>query len=257
MNSIYIRPESIESAISSIRDLSGTKKILMGGHYHSESNSDDFVFVDLQALGIDRILTYESQIEYGSMARLQQILEHPNTPESLRDALRIESGQNVRNSLSLAGLIDNADGRSPSLTALLALDPQLEFQPSQQYFPLELYLSNKKDQNFGLFFTKVVIKTPVALAFKSVARTPMDRPILCASVASWQEERIRVSLGGFGEKPCCIYDQYTSNPTASKILENYSPMGDQWASAEYREEMAVVLIKRCLIEIFNHTQEEK
>ena len=86
----------------------------------------------------------------------------------------------------------------------------------------------------------------VQLAYEYIARTPADLPIICAAVARWPSGRTRVILGGTGEAPVLAMDGPESGGEEISVADAYSHAGDEWASAEYRQEMAQVLVKRCL-----------
>jgi len=84
-----------------------------------------------------------------------------------------------------------------------------------------------------------------------VARSPADLPIVCAAVAKWPSGRTRVILGGYGESPLLAMDG--PNPQGADIAarDAYREAGDQWASAEYRSDVAAKLTRRCIDEFEN------
>ena len=84
------------------------------------------------------------------------------------------------------------------------------------------------------------------LAYEYVARTPADLPIVCAAVAVWSSGRTRVVMGGFGEVPVLAMDGPDREGAEIAAGVAYSHADDQWASSSYRQEVAKVLVKRCL-----------
>jgi CO/xanthine dehydrogenase FAD-binding subunit len=86
----------------------------------------------------------------------------------------------------------------------------------------------------------------VRLAFETVARTPSDKPIVCAAVAQWPSGRTRLALGGWGKAPALALDGNGPDDLEAAARNAFSEAGDEWASKEYRNEIASVLAKRCL-----------
>src|SRR5690606_22039911 len=89
----------------------------------------------------------------------------------------------------------------------------------------------------------------VHLAYEYVARTPADRPVVCASVARWPSGRTRVALGGYGAAPVLVLDGPEPGGAEAAAADAYSDAEDEWASAAYRSEIASVLVRRCLEEL--------
>jgi hypothetical protein len=87
----------------------------------------------------------------------------------------------------------------------------------------------------------------VRLAFETVARTPADRPIVCAALAQWPSGRTRLALGGYGQAPLLAMDGNEPGGVETAVRNAFAEAGDEWASAEYRSEMAAVLAKRCSV----------
>ncbi len=255
MNTSYIRPKSIADAIAILSDQSVSTRILMGGMYPLDRVYDEISLIDLQALGLDQIKPDMDKIEMGSMTTLQQVYSHETIPAKLKETIKIEAGQNVRNSLCLAGLIENGDGRSPVLTTLVAMDVYLTFEPGEKKVALADYRKRDRNNAFGLFITKVVFDRNIILAFESVARTPLDRPIICVSVAAWPDGRMRAVLGGYKSEPILAFEGYDLAAIIPEVRKAFAHADDEWATAEYRQEMAEVLALRC-IEHLNMQREE-
>ena len=87
------------------------------------------------------------------------------------------------------------------------------------------------------------------LAYEYVARTPADLPIVCAAVAVWPSGRTRVVLGGYGEEPVLAMDGPDGGGAEIAAKDAYSHSEDQWATTEYRQEMAKVLVNRGLVNL--------
>ena len=94
--------------------------------------------------------------------------------------------------------------------------------------------------------TKIEIPLNVKLSFEAVARTPADKPIVCAALVQWPSGRTRLALGGYGTSPALALDGNAPNDLEAAARNAFAEAGDDWASKEYRSEIAAVLAKRCL-----------
>jgi len=98
----------------------------------------------------------------------------------------------------------------------------------------------------GRLITKIAIPLNVRLAFETVARTPTDKPIVCTALAQWPSGRTRLTLGGWGKAPALAMDGSRPDDLVAAARNAFSEAGDEWATKEYRIEIAAVLAKRCL-----------
>jgi CO/xanthine dehydrogenase FAD-binding subunit len=94
--------------------------------------------------------------------------------------------------------------------------------------------------------THVSIPLNVNLAYEYVARTPFDLPIVCVALAQWPSGRTRLVIGGHGSTPKLVLDGLDAGNVELAARDAYSQAGDEWASAEYRQEVAAILARRCL-----------
>ncbi len=108
------------------------------------------------------------------------------------------------------------------------------------------YLPLREEYLGGRLITGLRIPLNISLRFEMVARSPMDRPIVCAAVASWPSGRTRVTLGGFGKAPSRAMDGPEPAGAAVAAREAYRFAEDAWASAAYRSEIAGKLVERNL-----------
>jgi CO/xanthine dehydrogenase FAD-binding subunit len=93
--------------------------------------------------------------------------------------------------------------------------------------------------------TQIEIPFNAKLAFESVARTPADKPIVCAALAQWPSGRTRLALGGYGKVPLLAMDGTESEGIEAAARNAFHEATDEWASAEYRMDVAATLAKRC------------
>lgn len=242
----YYRPKNLAEALALVADPK-TKTVFMGGGSTIDRyNTEPFAVLDLQDLGLNTLQSKGNTLEIGATATLQALYEQSQIQTGLKNAIYREASINLRQVATVAGTLVASDGRSPFTTAMLAIDPSITLIPGEERINLgDLLALRDKNLNSKLI-TKIAMPLNVQLAYQYVARTPADLPIVCAAVARWPSGRTRVVLGGTGETPILALDGPESGGEQISAADAYSHVGDQWASAEYRQEMAQVLVKRCL-----------
>lgn len=239
----YHRPQSLEEALRLLRHPQAVP--LAGGTVLTlVQREEELIAVDLQALGLNGISPRGNAVKLGAMVTLQQLLEWEGSTEDLRQAIRLEAPLNLRNMATLGGTVVTADGRSPLLTALLALDMRLTLyrDEAEESLPLGDFLPFRPR---GLI-TKLTLPANVRFAFEYVARTPADVPILCVALTRWPSGRTRLVLGGWGRQPSLAMDGPEATGLEIAARNAAYEAADERASAEYRREVAAVLARRAL-----------
>ena len=244
----YFRPKTLDEALKLLAQ--PNTRPLGGGTWLNQPHDEKFAVVDLQALGLNQIHKAGNNLEIDACVTLQELLESTLCPAALTQAIRLESALNIRNAATVAGALVTTDGRSTFATAMLALDARLTVdggpmteagQSSTSYGFVEYIILRPQ----GLI-TKITIPLNIKLAFESVARSPMDQPIVCAAVAQWAAGRTRLVLGGYGKSPLLAMDGTEPGGIDAAAKNAFHEAGDEWASAEYRMDVAAKLAKRCL-----------
>lgn len=246
MITAYHRPKSLDEALTLLTQPNTLP--LGGGTLLSHGTSDPVQAVDLQLLGLDSLTKNGNNLELGATLTLQILLESEHCPPALKSALKLEAPLNIRNSATVAGTLVACDGRSTFASVLLAMDAKIE----------QAILNNSKIDyrvsNIGDFLplrpteliTKFILPINIKLAFETVARTPADKPIVCAAVAQWNSGRTRLALGGYGKSPMLAMDGTESDGIESSARNAFHEATDEYASAEYRMDIASTLAKRCV-----------
>lgn len=245
----YHRPTSIEEALQLLAREEPRTVPLAGGSVLNQPASEKVAAVDLQDLGLNRLEKRGSTVELGATLTLQQLLDAPASVDGLAQVIRHEATYNLRQVASVAGTLVAADGRSPFATALLALDAGLTLLPGPESVTLGDLLPLRRERLRGRLITQVTLPLNARFAYHYAARSPADRPLVCAAAAVWPSGRTRVALGGFGSAPVLALDGTGPDGAAAAAENAYSQAGDEWASAEYRQEIAGVLVRRCLQEL--------
>lgn len=246
---------------------------LGGGTVLNAPHAGDFAVADLQALPLKSIELRGSTLEIGATSTLQSLLDFPDLPPALAKALHHEANYNLRQVGTVAGTLIASDGRSPFAAAMLALDAQLTLLPgdeprdlgdvlhsritiqqiskpaiSNTQYPIPNYPITQLPIPFlpHRLLTHLTLFTKTSLAYEYVARTPADRPIVTVAVAKWPSGRLRVVVGGWGHTPRLALDAPEPGGVEFAVRSVTAEAGDQWASAEYRQDVAVTLAHRAL-----------
>lgn len=241
MITTYHRPQTIEQALTLLNQPNTVP--LGGGTLLSHPTTDSVQVVDLQSLGMDFLTPKGNDLEIGATCTLQALFESANCPAALKTAIKLEAPLNVRNAATVAGTIVSSDGRSPFATSLLALDAKITVAGSQSVtVGISEYLLTRPK---GLI-TAITIPLNTKFAFEFVSKTPADKPLICAALNQWNSGRSRLALGGYGKSPLLAMDGTEADGLETAARNAYHEANDEWASAEYRMEVAAVLAKRCL-----------
>jgi CO/xanthine dehydrogenase FAD-binding subunit len=210
----YFRPKDIKETLDLIKSPEIKTLIMGGGTSIDRYAKEPFAVVDLQDLGLNSTL-------------------------------------NLRQVATVAGTLIASGGRSPFSTAMLALDASIALEPGDENIALgDLFLFREEKLETRLV-TRISIPLNAQLAYEYIARTPADVPIVCAAVARWPSGRTRVTLGGTGGAPVLAMDGPDGGGEEISAADAYSRAGDEWASSDYRQEMAQLLVKRCLAKLSN------
>ena len=236
----YYRPKTIQEAIS-IKE-KYPKSLFIGGGTTARNIEDDFVYIDLQDLPKVFKRTKDSLI-IGATVTLEMIFKQFRDFSDLTTAIQIEAGKNLRNQISLGGLVKSADGRSPLLTCLLALETRITLEPGTNENHLHKFLDTR-DENNGLI-TQIELKIPNKFRFESVARSPLDKPVVCCAVAKYSNS-VGICIGGFGKKPLIVNSEFIFDPLTFDNYLKQNIKNDEWGSADYRIDIAKILVNRLL-----------
>ncbi|HKI52543.1 MAG TPA: FAD binding domain-containing protein, partial [Anaerolineales bacterium] len=209
MITAYHRPKSLDEAL---KILTQQDTVPLGGgtllsHEQPfgsvQDRSDSVQAVDLQLLGLDSLTKNGNNLELGATLTLQALLESEHCPEALKSALKLEAPLNIRNIATVAGTLVACDGRSTFACVLQAMDAKIE-QATLDNSKIEYQITNIGDflpLRSTQLITKIILPINIKFAFEFVARTPSDKPIVCAVVAQWNSGRTRLALGGYGKSP--------------------------------------------------------
>ncbi|MBW6467225.1 MAG: FAD binding domain-containing protein, partial [Brevefilum sp.] len=150
----YFRPTSVEEALLLLSEDGKERKPLGGGTSLSRQQAGQFGVVDLQDAGLDQIEMIGQGVAIGAMVRLEGLLANPLVNIEIKRAIRIDTGENIRNMATISGWLVSGDGRSLFSTALLALDATLTWEPDQQKVRIGDWLPLRNHSQPGVLMTE-------------------------------------------------------------------------------------------------------
>jgi len=243
MISTYHRPKTLDEALALLKQPNTAP--LGGGTLLTRATADSVSAVDLQSLGLDSIKASGNDLVIGATSTLQALLEFKAIPNALKTAIKLEAPLNIRNAATVAGSIVASDGRSSFTAMLLAMDAKVSITASKEEtsaIGLSDYLLTRPS---GLI-TSIIIPLNIKTAFEFVSKTPADKPMVGVALAQWNSGRTRLALCGYGKTPFLAMDGTESDGLDTAAKNAYHEANDEWASADYRMDVAATLARRAL-----------
>lgn len=250
----YHRPKTIEQALELLEQ--GVP--LAGGTVLTPVRRTLDAVIDLQDLGLDQFEAADGHWLFGAALPLQRLYEQADQDlPALAQALRLQAAWNMRNQATFIGTVLSANGRSPLLCAALALNPELSLAAQESTITLAQFLQQRDEEPPSLI-TGVDLELPAAMAYQQTGRAPMDRPLVSAAACRFAGvdggDRFRLILGGYGALPQALDVASLTNEdeveaAVQAARDSYRAAGDQWASAEYRSDVAGTLAGRVAREV--------
>ena len=247
----YFRPKSIKEALQILNKPGSI--ILSGGTYITSEQQEIVNVVDIQELKLNYIQKNKNQIIIGSCTILQDLITTKYIPDAMRQAVITDSSLNIRNKATVGGYIVTATGISTLSTVLLSMEATVQFTEGVNDLIYTEFITELLLKDGRTLITAIKIPL-VDTVFKSISSTPTSRSIICASLSTRKSGRTRLALGGFGNNPLLVFDGSMDDDIVSAAKSAYQQAGDEWASSDYRSEMAAILTKRCIVEMRSNLQ---
>nr|HID13411.1 hypothetical protein [Anaerolineae bacterium] len=266
----YHRPTDLQEALRLIRQ-PGTVPLGGGTRLIPSGDASVTAVVDLSRLGLSYIESEMRALCIGATTTLQELVASPDVTDFasgiVREAASLSAARNIRNQATLGGWLASAGPADPLPVVLLALDARLTvWAPEERTVPIGSFLAYRERLLSGdSLITEIALPRAfgaVGYGFERVARTPRDRPIVCAAAfIALHDERCqtaRLALGGVADHALRLQQaeqrlagRTLSEPLIAEVAEigaqTLDPPGDYLGSSEYRREMAAVLARRALL----------
>ena len=260
----YYRPENLDEALTLLAQpdvvaLGGGTKLLS-----NESGLSVYGVVDLQALGLNKIVLENDVLRVGATTKLVDLAEYLQenlatavSSQLLQKAIKQAGPNTYRNAATIGGTIGEGIADSELLAALLVMDATLTIEnKGKAIVPLYDYLAEKRE---GLITSVSINASAGNGSSHRVARTPADYPIV--SITCWQPpgETPRLAATGIAERPFRLskaemalkdgLSETAVDAATQAAKKACTHTGDFRGDSNYRAEMAAVLTKRALLEL--------
>ena len=276
----YHRPKHLEEAVALVaRPDVRTVPIGGGSKLIAAARRDVEAVVDLRDLNLSTIKQDRDMLCVGATATLQSLLDSPESAQAwggeLARALRHTAARSLREQGTIAGTLASAADTNPLAVMLLALGASLTMftrelewlgrrpatarAPERRVVALDEFFPQRETLLRGALIIEAGIPLPrpgEAATFEKVSRTPADLPIVCVAVkarlAGGRLSDVRVALGGVGPIPLRALKTeralagLSDAAALQPLVDDIGPPSDFLGSAEYRREMAAVLVRRAI-----------
>lgn len=260
----YHRPAKVEEALKLIADENEKNAPLAGGTSLALNPRGIDGLVDLSMLGLSYIRVDNGLLKIGATTPIREI-QRSEDVRQVAQGIISESAKNyltalIRNRATLGGILAAGNFWADVVTVLMALNASVKIQnPSERTLSLDEFirLGPRKSLSGGILTEIQVPSTKDALCgYNRLAKVETDISILSASLClhlsgkTVQSGRIVV---GNGSKPIRLVEAEekirgqtlaAAANLASEKARQVSADSDIRASAEYRKEVAAVLVKR-------------
>ncbi len=247
----YHRPHTIEEALSLLGRKEPPTVPLGGGTNLSRYRKQSIAVVDIQALPLHATRIEGQSLKIGAGVKLQALLEDPQTPAVLGDALQAEASYNLRQMATVGGALVSGSGHSPLSAVCLALDAQLSWEPGGNEVSLGDWLATKKtDMPFGTLLTQITLPLNARSAYHAVGRSPADVALVMAAAARWPSGRTRIVIGGrLMKRVVLALDGTDSSGAVEAAINACSHYFTPRYSLEFIEKEITTLVNRCLRDV--------
>jgi putative selenate reductase FAD-binding subunit len=235
----YHRPSRIESALDLLARKSPPTYPLAGGTLLTRLKNEDFAVVDIQDLPLHAIAQQDGDICVGAGVTLQQMADSDALPEPIRRAAQQETSFNLRQVISAGGVVAAGSSDSLLLTVLLSIPARVILAGGKGDISLADLLADRRSLLKGKLITSIQLPVASRLAFEAIRRAPAAKPELMVAVSCCSHDVLRAAVGGVGSLPMLVEAADLKNSVCQAL----------YTQTEYHQEMAGILVERCLKQI--------
>ena len=254
----YVKVKSIAEAYE--LNQKKTALVLGGMVWLKMGNRNISTAIDLSGLGLDTVQETDDEFVIGCMTPLRELEINKRLNEythgAVRESLRHIVGVQFRNCATIGGSIWGRYGFSDVLTMFLAMDTWVELYDAGR-IPLTEFVNRKKDND--ILVNIIVRKQPLFVCYMSQRNSKTDFPVLTCT-ASLIGEEARTVIGARPARAVVVEDKesilknfkHMTNKQRTEAIEKFAEYaaehvttaGNMRASAEYRNLLVKVLIRR-------------
>ena len=270
----YLKPRTLEEALSLLGDHGGSAKILAGGtDLLVEKPGGVECLIDVSSLPLDYIREEGKGLRIGALTTIESIngsdiLTGPF--QVLTEASNLFGHRNVRNLATIGGNLCSSVPSADMATPLMVLDSSVHIASlrGERTVPLEEFFvfvrENALKEDEMLIEVHVPPQPPrTGTAFEKIGRTSVDIALVNVAVRLTLGEDdvcsdVRIALSSVAPTPMRSsrtegllrgkgLDEALINEAAQAVSEEIRPISDVRSSAEYRRDASRVLAKRCIL----------
>ena len=254
-----VQPQTLEEAYNIL--ISRKSNTIVGGSAFLKMGSKKIgTAIELSKLNLDYIKQHEDYIEIGACTTLRDIETNSHIKNAFNEVLSsaVENiiGIQFRNVVTIGASVFSKYGFSDVITALLALDTEVELYKGGR-MSLEEFLetSPKKDILTAIFIKKSARKA----VYKSFRNSCTDFPILNITVSTldnhWKivvgarpaTARIAVNASNLLSKE--VLSETLVEEVTQMVTKELTFGSNTRGSDEYRQAICKVLVKRAIMEV--------
>lgn len=257
MISEILRPRSVQEALKA--GAMPDAAFLGGGTWLNAAPSDaPLTLVSLENLGLEAIDVTGVRCLIGSIARFQQVVDHPGVPRAIRAALALTGSRTLRNMITVGGEVAHHPADSALVPVLLALGAEVSLGGRKKNRTVEEYL----DGADGLILSVTVNEPSRPAAVRALSRTSHStRSLVVAAAADAVAPRVsglRIFASDCVDAPVRLARVEEAlegkrlpprDAIEKAVGESFSPKSDMHASAAYKQYMVRVLVADALLEM--------
>ena len=230
-------PQTLQQAVQIKKETDGTYLAAGTDILVNHRHKDDLIALE-KIPGLSSIEEDRDFVRIGSLVTFDQLEKSSVVKDrlpALWQAAFNTAGPQIRNRATIGGNIGCFSPASDSVTALLALDAQLELFDGKAY---REKLENLHYLDNGAIITAILVPKRFCFsAFEKVGkRNAMSVSVINMALARNGSE-VRIAAG-------CVGPQVILCTDPSKVLESILPINDRWGTIEYRKTVARNLLEK-------------
>lgn len=232
----YHRPAALAEAVALLSRADVVSKVIAGGTALNSSSSDDqFEIVDIQSAVGTNIDQTEHRVQYGAMARLQDVIDNVATPPLIAELAKREGPNTFRNASTIGGTVAEANYESELVAGLLVHDAIVTIASSEgtSEMAIDQLMADKTILDRAIV-TAVSVVIGGETASARTGRTPADTSIVAAA-GRVVPGGLKIAATGVAATPVVV---------EPANLDSLTPPADFRGTSEYRQQLAKVLVTR-------------